>query len=126
MLNDGWREDAACKNSDLTEFGPGTDLFFPPRDKEMYNKIADRAREYCFETDDTPACPVRNKCLWYAVEFEQEHGIWGGLSHRERNARVRKWQRDFKHKMSLEEYILSLTEGKYGNGKVRTSTIPER
>ena len=104
---DNWRDDAACSYAKLDEFGPGTDLFFPPRDKDLYRVISDKAKEYCYGTEDTPPCPVRNQCLLYAVESDEQHGIWGGLSHRERNARVRKWHRELRHEMSLEEYILT-------------------
>lgn len=35
------------------------------------------------------ACPVQADCLDYAVRIGQRHGIWGGLSERERRRRVR-------------------------------------
>jgi WhiB family redox-sensing transcriptional regulator len=110
LLNDSWREQAACGNADLEVCGKGTDLFFPPRDKALYRIVSNKAKEYCYGTDDTPPCPVRNECLWYAVQLDEQHGIWGGLSHRERNARVRKWHREFRHEVTLEEYILNLNE----------------
>lgn len=120
FLNDEqWRDSAACTKSD-------PEIFFPPRDKAKYNLIAEKARAYCFGTDDTPACPVRNECLWYAVNLDEQHGIWGGLSHRERNARVRKWHRDYRHEMTLEEYILTSTEGKYGGSKNGPTEVPGR
>jgi WhiB family transcriptional regulator, redox-sensing transcriptional regulator len=31
------------------------------------------------------ACPVRSECLDYAMEHGERHGVWGGLSERERN-----------------------------------------
>jgi hypothetical protein len=45
--------------------------------------------------------------LWDAVKRDEPHGIWGGLSHRERNALMRKWQKKYKKKMSLKEFIFS-------------------
>jgi hypothetical protein len=38
----------------------------------------------------------------YAEKMEEQHGIWGGMSHRERNALKRKAKKLGK---SLEEYV---------------------
>ena len=35
------------------------------------------------------ACEVRVECLAYAIEHNEEHGVWGGLSYKQR--------RDVKH-----------------------------
>ena len=67
-----------------------TELWFPPRDKNLYKPIADRAKAVCFGKDGRPACPVRTQCLLAAEANDEVHGIWGGLSHRERNALKRK------------------------------------
>lgn len=96
------------------------EIFFPPRDKEMYRVMADAAKSYCYGTAETPPCPVRTRCLWQAVNTDEQHGIWGGMSHRERNAHVRKWQRKYKDEMTLKEYIFNekLEKGKQnGNSK---------
>lgn len=108
-LDDRWWHKAACKDQD-----PGAVIFFPPRDKERYKIIAAQAKEFCLGTDDKPACPVKDYCLWEAVSTEEAHGIWGGMSHRERNALVRKWQRQYKGKMTLREYIFQLDDLKKG------------
>jgi WhiB family redox-sensing transcriptional regulator len=84
------------------------DIFFPPRDKDLYKKTAAEAKDYCFGTNGRPACPVRAECLWDAVDSDEQHGIWGGLSHRERNALVRKWQKKYRSNMTLKEYIFQL------------------
>jgi WhiB family redox-sensing transcriptional regulator len=97
-----WTEGARC----ATTATP--DIFFPPRDKELYKSIATEAKTYCLGANGKDPCPVRTQCLWTAIEDDEQHGIWGGLSHRERNALVRKWQRNFKGKMSLEEYVKQL------------------
>lgn len=111
-----WRDDANCWEVD-------TELFYPPRDKALYKTIADQAKVYCFggtvdETVDIngkviPArevepCISRLSCLWSAVRTDEQHGIWGGLSHRERNALVRKWQKKHRNEMTLKEYIYKL------------------
>jgi hypothetical protein len=33
---------------------------------------------------------VRKECLLYADKMDEQHGIWGGMSHRERSAFKRK------------------------------------
>jgi WhiB family transcriptional regulator, redox-sensing transcriptional regulator len=95
-----WRHEAACSGAD-------TEIFYPPRDKVQYKRIADIAKGYCNGPNGNSPCPVRAECLWSAIESDELHGIWGGMSHRERNALVRKWQRKFKGKMSLKEFVLS-------------------
>lgn len=102
---EAWRYDAACRGID-------TEIFYPPRDKDLYKQIADEARSYCLGDEDTPECPVRKECLWYAINGDELHGIWGGLSHRERNALVRKWRKQYKNKMTLKEYIFQDKKGK--------------
>jgi hypothetical protein len=83
------------------------DIFYPPRDKEKYKLIAEKAKVYCFGENGKNPCPVLKDCLWDAVTRDEPHGIWGGLSHRERNALIRKWKKSFAKKMTLKEYIFS-------------------
>lgn len=84
------------------------DIFYPPRDKEQYKIIATKAKVYCFGENKKNHCPVRKECLLDAIQREEPHGIWGGLSHRERNALERKWKKTTKKtKITLEEYIFS-------------------
>jgi WhiB family redox-sensing transcriptional regulator len=109
-----WTEKARCNNIE------NPDIFFPPRDKDLYKSIALEAKAYCLGANGKDPCPVRAECLWSSVKENEQHGIWGGLSHRERNALVRKWNRNFKNKMTLEEYIFQLDkkENKNGSSKV--------
>ena len=106
-----WIDKARCKDKD-----PTTEIFFPPRDKTKYSKLATQAKAMCLGPNNTSPCPVRSQCLWYAVESDEQHGIWGGMSHRERNALVRKWQRKFKDKMSLKEYVHTFDKKDYSIG----------
>ncbi|CAB4129621.1 Transcription factor WhiB [uncultured Caudovirales phage] len=69
------------------------ELWFPPRDKKLYKPIADKAKSICYGKDGRPECPVRLECLAFADKTEEAHGIWGGMSHRERNALKRKAER---------------------------------
>jgi hypothetical protein len=61
-----WRQLAACHGVDLG-------VFFPER-----GETAGPARQVC------AACPVREPCLEYALSNRITHGIWGGLTERER------------------------------------------
>ena len=70
-----WRELAACRGADL-------ELFFPGR-----GESAEPARQVC------AACPVRQPCLDYAITNRIIHGIWGGLTERERRALQSRWVR---------------------------------
>jgi WhiB family redox-sensing transcriptional regulator len=107
--NEGhWNERARCNAVE------NPDIFFPPRDKLLYSQIATQAKKYCFGENGTSHCPVRAACLWDAISKDEQHGIWGGMSHRERNALVRKWERKYKKSMTLEEYIFSLEKRPYG------------
>ena len=101
MQYEFWHEGAACK--DLPD--PMPEIFYPPRDKALYKQTADLAKSYCYGGNGKPPCQVRLDCLWEAVSTDEQHGIWGGLSHRERNALVRKWNRQYKDTMTLKEYV---------------------
>jgi WhiB family redox-sensing transcriptional regulator len=70
-----WRELAACRGTDLG-------VFFPER-----GESAGPARQVC------AACPVRQPCLDYAITNRITHGIWGGLTERERRALRSRWVR---------------------------------
>ena len=74
-MND-WHNDAACK-------GMGAELFFPLVGD---HKQAQAAKRIC------ATCPVREDCLEDALESGQSHGVWGGLTVRERRrlSRLRK------------------------------------
>ena len=62
----GWRYQAACRGADLQ-------VFFPGR-----GESAEPARQIC------AGCPVRQPCLDYAISHAITHGIWGGLTERDR------------------------------------------
>lgn len=78
-----WTEDAKC-------LGMDTEDWYPPRELGTYKLIADRAKAVCKGTDGALPCPVRLICLGDAFAREELFGIFGGLSHRERNALKRK------------------------------------
>jgi hypothetical protein len=68
-----WRERAACRSTDL-------DVFFPER-----GEPAGLARQVC------AACPVCQQCLEYALSNRITHGVWGGLTERERRVLQSRW-----------------------------------
>lgn len=94
-----WSQEARCANSQRP------DDFFPPREGGKYKEIADRAKAFCFGENGNNPCPVRHDCLWDAVSSKERHGIWGGLSHRERNAVERRWIKKYSDDMDLEDFI---------------------
>jgi WhiB family transcriptional regulator, redox-sensing transcriptional regulator len=63
-----WQDHANC-------LGLDADLFFPERG------------ESCAEAKAVCAgCSVRRECLEYALANNEQFGIWGGTSYRERRA----------------------------------------
>ena len=67
----GWRDRAACRNSD-------PDLFFPVGSTGVAVEEIRAAKALC------GTCEVRERCLAFALETNQESGIWGGASEEER------------------------------------------
>jgi WhiB family redox-sensing transcriptional regulator len=66
-----WRNQAICRDTD-------PDLFFPIGTTGQALVQIDRAKEVCGE------CPVKSDCLEYALETNQDSGIWGGLDEEQR------------------------------------------
>ena len=66
-----WRTQAICRDTD-------PDLFFPIGTTGQALVQIDRAKQVCGE------CPVQVDCLEYALETNQDSGIWGGTSEEER------------------------------------------
>jgi len=71
-----WRQLAACRGTDL-------DVFFPERGETA------RPAQQVYT-----ACPVRQPCLEYALSNRITHGIWGGLTERERRLLQSRWVQD--------------------------------
>jgi len=60
------------------------DMFFLDKDDKMGREKMRVAKEVC------GSCPMRLLCLEYALEANEQDGIWGGLTRNERNALNRK------------------------------------
>jgi WhiB family transcriptional regulator, redox-sensing transcriptional regulator len=65
-----WRESAACRQAD-------PELFFPISSIGRGAVEAQQAKAVCAR------CPVRPRCLDFALATGQEFGIWGGYDERE-------------------------------------------
>jgi WhiB family redox-sensing transcriptional regulator len=68
-----WRELAACRDTD-------PDLFFPVGTTGPAIEQIESAKRVCNE------CEVREPCLEFALESNQDSGVWGGTSEEERRA----------------------------------------
>jgi WhiB family redox-sensing transcriptional regulator len=73
-----WRREALCRDTD-------PDLFFPVGTTGNALVQIERAKEVCSE------CPVNRECLDYALETNQDSGIWGGTSEEERRILRRRY-----------------------------------
>ena len=66
-----WRRLAICRDTD-------PELFFPVGTTGQALLQIAKAKSVCCE------CPVQTECLEFAMETNQDTGIWGGLSEEER------------------------------------------
>lgn len=75
LLGEDWRAQALCARGK-------PELWFSPGAIEHQE-----AKRICRD------CPVRAECLQYAMETPVDHGIWGGLTERERRRNRRQAMR---------------------------------
>ncbi|WP_245906468.1 WhiB family transcriptional regulator [Mycolicibacterium palauense] len=68
-----WQLRARCR-------GLSTDIFFAADHSIGASRLRheEQAKQVC------RACPVRQECLAHAVDNDEQHGIWGALTPRER------------------------------------------
>ncbi|MFJ9829597.1 WhiB family transcriptional regulator [Streptomyces sp. NPDC101160] len=69
-MGEDWIENAVCRATDAD------DLF-------VDGAAQNEAKAIC------TFCPVRTECLAYALDSRIEHGIWGGMTERERRRLLR-------------------------------------
>jgi WhiB family transcriptional regulator, redox-sensing transcriptional regulator len=74
---DDWRDRAACRDAD-------PELFFPVSDLGPGARQVAEAKTVCGR------CPVRARCLDYAIDNALDHGVFGGTTERERRVLVRR------------------------------------
>ncbi len=72
-----WRSIGLCKGSD-------TMVFYPPSDDDSQ---AEEAKTIC------GMCDVQKRCLEFALRTREKHGVWGGLTERERRRVLRQRRR---------------------------------
>ena len=73
-----WREIGACRDSD-------PDLFFPIGTTGIAATQIRQAVAIC------TACAIQDECLHYALETNQEAGIWGGYPEDDRRRLRKRW-----------------------------------
>ncbi|WTW95460.1 WhiB family transcriptional regulator [Streptomycetaceae bacterium NBC_01309] len=66
-----WTDDANCSDEDPS-------VFFPNGTTGLALLDIRYAKSIC------RACPVRSACLDHALNFREDHGVWGGLDEDER------------------------------------------
>jgi WhiB family redox-sensing transcriptional regulator len=76
-----WLEQARCASVD-------PDLFFPLGSTGPFVEQITAAKAIC------RLCPVKRECLQWALETDQQAGIWGGLTEDERRTRRRTARRE--------------------------------
>jgi WhiB family redox-sensing transcriptional regulator len=76
--DDEWRRQASCRDTDPA-------LFFPVGSSGTALAEIDAAKAVCAR------CGVREACLDFAMQTNQEAGIWGGMSEDERRRLRRRW-----------------------------------
>ncbi len=69
--DDTWRDHALCRDTD-------PELFFPVGTTGQALISQDDAKRVCRQ------CTVQQACLDYALDTNQDSGIWGGLTEEER------------------------------------------
>lgn len=69
-----WQGEALCR-------GNHAHLFFAPSTLE---RKEDRERRELKAKAICSVCPVKPRCLDYALEIREPYGIWGGLTESER------------------------------------------
>lgn len=72
-----WRDRASCLET-------ANDLFFPIGSTGPAVGQIEEAKRVC------SGCPVRLPCLEWAIEFNVDYGVWGGLSEEERRSQKRR------------------------------------
>lgn len=77
---ENWRTRAACREQD-------PDLFFPIGSTGPALVQTEEAKAVCH------TCSVREQCLRWALENNQDAGVWGGLAEDERRALKRRDRR---------------------------------
>ena len=68
-----WRQRAACRDLDPDDFFPEG-----PETAPGVAAQVEQAKQVC------SGCPVRLRCLLWAMGTKTDHGVWGGMTETER------------------------------------------
>ena len=82
-----WRDKASCRTVD-------PDLFFPVGTTGIALVQIEHAKNVCNN------CDVKTQCLDFALETNQESGVWGGTSEEERRKLRKQWVAARKRRVS--------------------------
>ena len=75
-----WSRRSSC-------LGEDPELFFPVSSEGPGQAQYERAKAVCRR------CPVRGRCLEYALSTQQMYGVWGGTTPEERRAAMSQMRR---------------------------------
>lgn len=88
---EGWQQKAACDGADLSEFYDYEEHYIGDAAKREARAVI---TVYC------ERCPVRQQCLFAALAGNERWGIWGGVTHTQREALAAYWRRKL-HKTAV-------------------------
>jgi hypothetical protein len=88
----GWMEYGLCRQTD-------PNLFFPEGHGAAITIQTEQAKSVCNR------CPVRLRCLDWALDTGQYVGVWGGLSEGERRGLTRSRETAFVRCLEAQEFI---------------------
>lgn len=68
-----------------------------PGEEEVYDPWFDEEDPYpalaiCNGEDGRPVCPIRQKCLEFALYNNEKYGVWGGMSEADRKIMRKIWR----------------------------------
>lgn len=69
---------------------PSNDPWFNNVDEGYYDDT-EEARDFCNGVVDGEVCPIRHKCLTFALVNNEKYGVWGGTSEDDRRAMRKMW-----------------------------------
>lgn len=78
LASDEWRRRSSCRDTN-------PELFFPVGTTGPAIEQIEAAKSVC------RSCEVQVQCLEYALETNQDSGIWGGTSEEERRKLRKQW-----------------------------------
>ena len=86
-----WRDLADCRDSEPT-------LFFPVGTTGPAIDQIEAAIAICM------TCPVQESCLQYALETNQESGVWGGYAEDDRRRLRKRWLAERRRRACLNSW----------------------